>query len=270
MTKADTRRFFVLGTLVCTAIFIGLTVHSHRTVVAREHSQRLDDGVRRGLKVWGSYNCENCHTLLGEGSYYAPDLTHIVQQRGTAYLKAFLANPAAFYSEEEHGRLMPTLGLAEQEIDDVLVFLDWVGGIDTLGWPPRPIRVTGVPAQLPGVGSATAVAGDDPVSRGRRVFDATGCGACHSLEPGVALIGPSLAGVARIAEQRVQATDYGGEARDAESYLRESVVAPNAHLAPPLEKHATPQGQSFMPGVYSTTLAPQEIDDLVAYLRTLQ
>ena len=268
MTKAGTRRFFLIGTVVCTAIFIGLIVHSHRTVVAREHSQRLDDDVRRGLKVWGGYNCENCHTLLGEGSYFAPDLTQIVQQRGVPYLKAFMANPSAFYSEEEHGRLMPTLGLSEQEIDDVIAFLDWVSGIDTQGWPPRPIRVTGVPAQLPGAGSATA--GTDPVSRGRRVFDATGCGACHSLEPGVALVGPSLAGVARIAEERVREAGYGGEAKDAEAYLRESVLAPNAHLAPPVAKHATPQGLSFMPDIYSNTLEPQAIDDLVAYLRTLQ
>ena len=268
MTKTDTRRFFLLGTVVCTLVFIGLTVHSHRTVVAREHSQNLTDEVRRGLLVWGRYNCENCHTLLGEGSYFAPDLTQIVQQRGHPYLQAFMANPAAFYSEEEHGRLMPTLGLSEQQIDDVIAFLEWVGGIDTQGWPPRPIRVSGVPTQLPG--TETAAAADDAVSRGRRAFDAAGCGACHSVEPGVALVGPSLAGIARLAVERVQTAEYRGEAGDAESYLRESIVEPNAYIAPPAEKHATPQGLSFMPAIYTTTLEAQAIDDLVVYLLTLQ
>ncbi len=268
MTKADTRRFFVFGTLLCTAIFIGLTVHSHRTVVAREHSRTLNDEVRRGLRVWGGYNCENCHTLLGEGSYFAPDLTQIVAQRGVPYLQAFIADPSAFYSEEEHGRLMPTLGLSQQEIDDVIGFLAWVGGIDTQGWPPRPIRVSGVPTRLPGV--QTDAAAGDTVTQGRQTFDSAGCGACHSLEPGVLLVGPSLAGVARRAEERVREAEYTGAARDAEAYLRESIADPSAYIAAPAEKHATPQGLSYMPNVYSTTLDPQAADDLVAYLLTLQ
>lgn len=267
MTKAGTRRFFVIGTAVCTLIFIGLTVHSHRTVVAREHSQEIDDEVRRGLRVWSVFNCENCHTLLGEGAYFAPDLTHIVKQRGRPYLKVFLENPSAFYSEEQHGRLMPRLGLTEQQIDDVLGFLDWVGGIDTQGWPPRPIRVTGVPTQLPGV--TTGAGAGDALSRGRRVFDGAGCSACHSVEPGVALVGPSLAGVARTAAERVLEAGYQGEAGDAESYLKESILTPNAYIAPPAGKHATPQGQSYMPEAF-TTLEEQAVDDLVAYLTTLR
>lgn len=268
MTKADTRRFFVFGTLLCTAIFIGLTVHSHRTVVAREHSRTLNDEVRRGQLVWGSYNCENCHTLLGEGSYFAPELTQIVAQRGVPYLQAFLADPSAFYSEEEHGRLMPTLGLSQQEIDDVIGFLGWVGKIDTQGWPPRPIRVSGTPTRLPG--AETAAAAGDTMTQGRQTFDSAGCGACHSLEPGVTLVGPSLAGIARRAAERIGEAEYGGTAENAEAYLHESIVAPNAYIAAPVEKHSTPQGLSYMPNIYSTTLDSQAVDDLVAYLLTLQ
>ena len=47
--------------------------------------------------MWHRKNCINCHTLLGEGAYYAPDLTKIAQQRGAPYLRAFLADPAKFY-----------------------------------------------------------------------------------------------------------------------------------------------------------------------------
>ena len=273
MTKADTRRFFVLGTLVCAALFIGITVHSHRTVVLRQHSRTMTDEVRRGLAVWNGANCENCHTLLGEGAYFAPDLTEIVAQRGEAYLKAFMADPSAFYSQEEDGRLMPTLGLSEQEISDVIAFLAWVDGIDTQGWPPRPIRVTGVPTSMPGreapTSRATGEAGD-PVSHGRRVFDRAGCGACHALEPGASQVGPSLAGVARRAEERVASTDYAGQAQDAAGYVRESILRPSAHIAGPAPRHATPQGVSYMPATYDSTLDPQELDALVAYLLTLQ
>src|SRR5687767_7383003 len=105
VTTASTRRFFFAGTALFTLVFIGLTLHTHTTIARRTNSDRLDERVVRGLHVWAKYNCENCHTLLGEGAYYAPDLTEIVAQRGKGYLTAFLENPAAFYSEERDGRL---------------------------------------------------------------------------------------------------------------------------------------------------------------------
>ncbi len=33
MTKAGTRRFFVVGTLICAVLFIALTIDTHRTVL---------------------------------------------------------------------------------------------------------------------------------------------------------------------------------------------------------------------------------------------
>lgn len=268
MTKAATRRFFVYGTLLFTVVFIGLTVDTHRNIVAREHSKTLDDGVRRGLRVWMRYNCENCHTLLGEGAYYAPDLTKIVEQRGETYLAAFLENPANFYSEQEHGRLMPRLGLEKQEIADVIRFLGWVGGIDNQRWPPRPLRVTGTPAGMPG--AAAAVAGAPGDAPGRKTFQEAGCAACHSLEPGIDGVGPSLAGIAARAEERLRDPDYAGEARDARAYVRESILEPSRYIAPPRPRHATPEGLSYMPSVYAATLGPQAADDLVGYLLTLR
>jgi nitric oxide reductase subunit C len=268
MTKATTRRFFFLGTALFTAAFIGLTIHTHTTIASRTHADRLTPEVVSGLHVWGRYNCENCHTLLGEGAYYAPDLTHIVQQKGKNYLALFLEEPSRFYSEERDGRLMPTLGLSDQEIADVLAFLDWVGGIDTNGWPPRPIVVSGVAARgMPGVeGSAQA---QDPVTRGKAIFNGIGaCASCHSVAPGAVLVGPSLAGVAERAGARIHASGYGGSAKTAPEYLRESILAPNAYVVDP--RYATPGGLSLMPETYAQSLRPQQVSDLVAYLMTLQ
>jgi nitric oxide reductase subunit C len=268
VTKASTRRFFFGGTILFTLVFIGLTIHTHTTIASRTHADRIDERVVRGLHVWARYNCENCHTLLGEGAYFAPDLTEIVAQRGRTYLSAFLANPAAFYSEERDGRLMPTLGLSEQEIADVLDFLAWVDGIDTNGWPPRPILVTGAaPRGLPGL--ETAADASDPVARGQAVFNGAGaCASCHALAPGVALVGPSLAGVATRAGERPRDPAYGGAADSVEAYLRESILEPNRYLVPG-ERYAA-GGRSFMPEMYGQTLAPGQIDDLVAYLATLR
>src|SRR5207249_9005400 len=125
----------------------------------------------------------------GKGAYYAPDLTQIVSQRGSGYLTEFLADPSKFYSEKRDGRLMPTLGLSPDEIGDVIAFLDWVGHIDTNGWPPRPILVSGVSSRgLPGVaGVATS---EEASSRGKALFNGAGaCVTCHPAESGVELVG---------------------------------------------------------------------------------
>jgi nitric oxide reductase subunit C len=269
MTTATTRRFFFVGTFVFAAAFVLLTVHTHTTIAARTHADRLTDSVRRGERVWEKYNCENCHTLLGEGAYYAPDLTQIVAQRGAPYLTLFMADPSQFYTEARDGRLMPTLGLSAQEITDVIAFLDWIGHIDTNGWPPRPILVAGVAARgLPGV-SGVADAADARI-RGKAVFDGAGaCASCHAVAPGVTLVGPSLASVATRAREWLADPSYKGTATNVDSYLRESIVAPGAFIVPG-GRYSTPEGVSIMPDHYAKTLQPQQVDDLVAYLQTLR
>jgi nitric oxide reductase subunit C len=269
VTKTSTRRFFFVGTVLFTALFIALTIHTHTTIASRTHADQLTDEVRRGGRVWAKYNCENCHTLLGEGAYYAPDLTQVAQQRGRAYLAQFLENPAQFYSEERDGRLMPTLGLSPQEISDVIAFLAWVGNIDTNGWPPRPILVSGVALRglpgLPGVARA-----DEPVSRGKALFNGVGaCASCHSIEPGVLLVGPSLATVGRQAEERLRYPQYTGTAHTASEYLEESILKPSAFIVPG-GVYASAAGVSFMPDTLGKTLTSEQVRDLVAYLMTLQ
>src|SRR5690606_25874977 len=104
--------------------------------------------------VWHKHNCINCHTILGEGAYYAPDLTKITQHRGVPYLTASLKDPSQFYDEERHRRLMPDQDLSDQDISDLIAFMDWVSKVDNQGWPPRPILVSG--GSLPGTDLAVA------------------------------------------------------------------------------------------------------------------
>src|SRR5438094_322043 len=118
----------------------------------------IDATVIAGKEVWHRNNCINCHSLLGEGAYYAPDLTQITAQRGASYLREFLKEPSRFYSEERDRRLMPTLPLSDQDITAVIAFLGWVSKIDTQGWPPRAILVKGsaVPGAVVGAAPPTA------------------------------------------------------------------------------------------------------------------
>jgi nitric oxide reductase subunit C len=275
MTKRHTRLFFIAGTLIFAAVFLGLTVHSHTQFGVLTNADQITPEVVEGKHVWHRNNCINCHTLLGEGAYYAPDLTKITQHRGEAYLRAFLRNPSQFYSEEQHGRLMPNPNLTEQEIGQVIAFLDWVGRIDNQGWPPRPILVSG--STLPGMAGAGPAADapetHDPVALGEHLFRTAevGCFACHSVSEGVNLAGPSLAGLAARAEQTVADPAYTGSATDAAGYIRESILQPSVHIVPGANFATAPTGGvSLMPADYGTRLEAGQIDQLIAYLSSLR
>jgi nitric oxide reductase subunit C len=271
MTKRQTRLFFIGGTALFAVIFLGMTADSHRQFERLTNADQITPAVSAGKDVWHANNCINCHTLLGEGAYYAPDLTKITQARGTAYLTAFLQDPSRFYSEQQHRRLMPNPNLTDEEIAQVIAFLDWVSRIDNQGWPPRPILVSGgtFPGteETPPTGTAPS---DDPVVLGSQLFKQppAACFACHSTVPGVNLAGPTLAGIGFRADTIVTQSDYTGSATDGAAYIRESIVSPSAHIIPGTIYSA--QDRSFMPDNFDETLTPEQIDQLVAYLLTLR
>ncbi len=271
ITKRQTRAFFIGSTGVFSLIFIGLTIDGHRQFPKLTHSDQITPDVIAGKHVWHRKDCINCHTLLGEGAYYAPDLTKIAAQRGAPYLRAFLADPTKFYNEERDRRIMPNQKLSAMEIDQVIAFLTWVGKIDTQGWPPRPILVSG--ATIPGTnigGPAPQPASNDPIAVGQALFrqSSPGCFACHSTVAGVNLVGPSLAGIAERAVLRVKATDYHGKAADSASYIRESILDPSAYVVP--GPTYSSKGQSMMPPGFAQSLTPAQVDAIVAYLMTLK
>jgi nitric oxide reductase subunit C len=271
MTKRQTRLFFIVSTLLSALIFTGLTIDSHRQFPKLTNAAAIDASVVAGKDVWHRKNCINCHTVLGEGAYYAPDLTQIATQRGAAYLREFLKEPAKFYSEERDGRLMPNLKLTDEEITAVIAFLSWVSGINTQGWPPRPILVRGSAVPGANIGAPPPTpASSDPVELGRAVFNATppGCAACHSIAPGVNIVGPTLAGMAATAATRIGSADYRGTAKDAAAYIRESIVDPNAYVLKGVTFAAG--DRSLMPSDYGQSLKPEQVDQIVAYLLTLK
>ena len=286
MNKRQARFFAIGSTVVAALAFIGLTIDSHRQFPKLTNAQNITPAVTHGKDVWHKNNCINCHTLFGEGAYYAPDLTKIAQHRGAAYLQAYLKDPAKFYDEKRHRRLMPKQDMTDIEIADLVSFLDWVSKVDNQGWPPRPILVTGAgigpmgalpagqsaavinSAQPPG--SAPVTTDKDPIALGEVVFRTStpSCAACHSLVPGAQMAGPSLAGVATRAQQTVGSADYKGPSKDATAYLRESIVQPSAHVIAGAMYSAS--GVSFMPATYGKDLTPEQINHLVAYLATFK
>jgi nitric oxide reductase subunit C len=285
MNKKQARLFAIVSSALAALVFIGLTVDSHRQFGKLTNADKLTAEVTRGKDVWHKNNCINCHTVFGEGAYYAPDLTKITKLRGEAYLTAYMRDPSKFYDETRHRRLMPKQDLSDRDIADLFAFLDWVSNVDNQGWPPRPILVTGATfpgtAQAPGTpatasGAAAPAAArpttsaDDPIALGEQVFRSASpaCVACHSIAPGVNMAGPSLAGLATRTQALFGSGQYKGKATDLAGYIRESIVEPGAHLVP--GKMYSANGVSFMPATYGKDLKPDQIDQLAAYLSTLK
>ncbi len=76
-----------------------------------------------------------CHTILGEGAYYAPELTKVYERRGEGYIKAALMSKVPW---SPRGRKMVAYGFSEQEANDMVAFLKWIGETDLNGFPPKP------------------------------------------------------------------------------------------------------------------------------------
>lgn len=101
--------------------------------------------IERGKLVIQSRACMDCHTFMGNGAYYAPDLTK-------AWLdpawEAWIAITGATTKEEAMARFlmapdqyatwqrkMPNLGISRDEAEATVAYLKWLSSIDTNGFP---------------------------------------------------------------------------------------------------------------------------------------
>lgn len=108
--------------------------------------------VSKGKMTVQSKNCMNCHTLLGNGAYYAPDLTKAWLDQGWGaesvreqLMLTFLMDPNTNARGYGTKRKMPDLGITEAEARAIVAFLKWMSAIDTNGFPRNftPIKQEG-------------------------------------------------------------------------------------------------------------------------------
>lgn len=107
-------------------------------VLTEEEAEAM---VSHGKLTTQAKNCMGCHTLLGNGAYYAPDLTKAwldptwgskeAREQG---MVDFLMNPEVA-AHNVLGRRMPNLGITETEARATVAFLKWMSSIDTNGFP---------------------------------------------------------------------------------------------------------------------------------------
>ncbi len=106
------------------------------------------DLINKGKMTLQSRNCMECHQILGNGAYYATDLTRawldpwweerIMPLTGAKTreeaMMAWLKDPT---SMPQGPRKMPNLRFTDEELKALIAFLKWMSAIDTNGFPPR-------------------------------------------------------------------------------------------------------------------------------------
>lgn len=179
LSKSQARAFFLGGTGVFTLAFLALTYDSHRQVPQQTNEDKLTEEVIAGKEIWEDNNCMGCHTLFGEGAYYAPELTKVVERRGKDWMRMFIKNPQAMYPGE---RKMVQYNFTDDEIEKIIAFLDWCGKVDLNGFPADP--------PLGRVAAPVVTTGKSDVPK-PQIFS-TICAACHMVGGEGGVVGPAL------------------------------------------------------------------------------
>ena len=135
LSKSAARAFFFIGTIGFSVIFLGLTLDTMRQVPKQTNAENLTPEVIAGKHLWEKNNCMGCHTILGEGAYYAPELTKSYERVGPEIIKAIMTSPVPW---GPNGRQMVAYEMTDEEAEAIIAFLKWCGEIDLNGFPPEP------------------------------------------------------------------------------------------------------------------------------------
>ena len=135
-TKAMARNIFYGGSAFFILLFIVLTYDTESVLPERDNRENLTEQVAHGKSLWEENNCIGCHSLLGEGAYYAPELGNAYKRLGGADgIKGFIM------SRPKDGipgrRSMPQFNFTPEELDAIAAFLKYTSEIDTADWPPN-------------------------------------------------------------------------------------------------------------------------------------
>ena len=140
-TKSMARNIFYGGTVFFFLLFVVLTFDTINTLPDRDNRAALEGEmgptIALGKKVWEENNCIGCHTLLGEGAYFAPELGNVYQRFGnsTDAIKGYIQSrpPEGIPGR----RSMPQFNLSDEQLTAVAEFLKYVSQVNTSNWPPN-------------------------------------------------------------------------------------------------------------------------------------
>ncbi len=236
MGAATAKWVFWVGTLSSLVLFLALTIDTNRRFAALTRADSLDASVVAGKRAFERYNCNDCHTILGFGGYYAPDLTRARRRIGEDGVRRRLEHPEVALAASY--RKMPQQHISPQEVNDLIAFLRWVDGIDNHDWPPQDSAQRWKRSTDRLLASAS-------MSPAAALLQQEGCLSCHSLGDRGESAGPRL--------------EWIGARRDAvfiATYLADpEKAAPGSQM--PAFDHLS-QGQREMIGEFIVALAAEE------------
>jgi mono/diheme cytochrome c family protein len=118
---------------------------------------------------------------------------------------------------------------------------------------PTTTAATTTAATTTAATTAKAAAGGGNAAKGKSVFAANGCGACHTFKPAgsTASIGPDL--------DSKPSADAKKDKMELAAFVHESIVSPNAYISPGYSK-------GVMPPDFGTKLTKSQLADLVAFI----
>lgn len=201
MSNKGVRNLFIFGSLFFFVIFVALTVDTMKKIDKR--APEITEEIDQGKKLWHKYDCIGCHTILGNGSYYAPDLTKITANKPAGYLEKFLVHPRKVKPQGA----MPELGITPDEAKKIVAFLDWTSKVDTNGWPPKPVLAT---YRMPQTEGASA-------------YQKYNCSACHMIAGVGGTSGPDLT---HVASRRPDPEWHKKHLRNPQSVVPDSAMPP--------------------------------------------
>ena len=140
-TKTMARNIFYGGTAFFFLLFLALTFDSVQQLPNRDNRAALEGPVggqiAKGKMLWEENDCIGCHTLLGEGAYFAPELGNVYKRFGNSkdgiigFIKSRPANGIP------GRRSMPQFNFSDDELDAIAEFLKYVSEINAANWPPN-------------------------------------------------------------------------------------------------------------------------------------
>jgi len=142
-TKEMARNIFYGGTAFFFLLFLALTFDTHGALPKRDNRDAIDPSTERGQLIakgkalWEKNDCIGCHTLLGEGAYFAPELGNVYVRfnNSTEAIKGFiLGRPADGIPGR---RSMPQFNFKDDELTAIAEFLKYASEINTANWPPN-------------------------------------------------------------------------------------------------------------------------------------
>lgn len=136
-TKSVSRNVFYGSAVFFALLFLALTFDTSRALPERDQRQAITEKVALGKVIWEENNCIGCHTLLGEGAYFAPELGNVYKRFGNSKeaIKGFIRSRPA---EGIPGRRsMPQFNLTDEQLEALAEFLKYASEIDTADWPPN-------------------------------------------------------------------------------------------------------------------------------------